>query len=115
LFYGFQEIVEYLINDCGCSPEITDEMLQQTPVHYACLGGHLEIIKYLASEYKCNTEARDKLNHTPLCIASVSSYSIRSNVINTEVVSYLILEQGCDPEAEALEGTSPIELLYSYG
>jgi hypothetical protein len=38
-----------------------------------------------------------------------------SNNINTEVVSYLILEQGCDPEAEALNGDSPVKYFYQYG
>jgi ankyrin repeat protein len=114
-FCGFQEIVKYFINDCGCTAEVTDETFQWTPLHWACHGGHLEIIKYLASECKCNTEARDKLNHTPLCIASKPSHSGSGPHINTEVVSYLILEQGCDPEAEALTSESPLKFLYRYG
>jgi ankyrin repeat protein len=117
-YHGFQKIVDYLINDCGCSPEVTDDQLQQTPLHWACAGGHLEIVKYLANECKCNTEARDKLKHTPLFIASLpsdSSSGPNNNNINTEVVSYLILEQGCDPDAENVEGVSPIQLFYING
>ena len=112
-YFGFQKIVKYLINDCGCSPEVRDEKLLQTPLHFACAGGHLEIIKYLTIECKCNTEARDKLNCTPLFLACTCS-SDGSN-FNTEVVSYLILELGCDPEAEGFKGASPIESFYHYG
>ena len=115
-YSGFQKIVKYLINDCGCSPEVRDEKLLRTPLHWACAGGHLEIIKYLAKECKCNTEARDKLDRTPLylaCTCIVPDSSDGSN-FDIEVVSYLILELGCDPEAEASEGASPIGLFYFY-
>ena len=113
-YRGFQEIVKYLINECGCSAEIRDEILQ-TPLHWACAGGHLEIIKYLINECKCNKEARDKLNYTPLYIASRCLHSSSGPTINNEVVSYLILEHGCDPEAETLNGDSPMRLFYHCG
>ena len=113
-YRGFQEIVKYLINDCGCSAEVTDEILQ-TPLHWACAGGHLDIIKYLINECKCNKEVRDKLNYTPLCIASRCMHSSSGPNINNEVVSYLILEHGCDPEAETLNGDSPMRLFYHCG
>ena len=112
-YNGFQKIVKYLINDCGCSPEVRDEKSLYTPLHFACAGGHLETIKYLAIECKCNTEARDEFNCTPLYQACTCS-SDGSN-FNTEVVSYLILEVGCDPKAEDFEGTSPMKLFYQYG
>ena len=70
---GFNEFVQYLINDCGCSPEVKDEMAQRTPLHFACIGGHLEIVKYLTRECKYNTEARDKYNCTPLYLACASN------------------------------------------
>ena len=114
-YCGFQEIVKYLINDCGCNPEITDEKLHQTPLHWAGAGGQLDIIKYLVNECKCNKEARDKLNYTPLCVASQRLLSSSGSNINNEVVSYLILEHGCDPEAEALNGDSSMRLLYRQG
>ena len=114
-YCGFQEIVKYLINDCGCSPEVRDKALLRTPLHWACAEGHLNIIKYLVNECKCNQEARDKLNFTPLCIASQYLHSSSGSNINNEVVSYLILEHGCDPEAEALNGDSPMRVFYHYG
>ena len=115
-YLGFHKIVKYLINDCGCSPEVRDEKSLQTPLHWACAGGHLDIIKYLAIECKCNIEARNILDCTPLYLASciVPNSSNGSN-IDTEVVTYLILELGCDPEAEGFKGESPIELFYHYG
>ena len=109
---GCLEVVQYLISECGCSPEVTEKTYQQTPLHYACDGGNLEIIKYLVSECKCNAEARDKFNRTPLYLVSHPSHSVSH--INTEIVSYLI-SQGCDPEAEALDGKSPIRFFYTYG
>ena len=114
-YCGFQEIVKYLINDCGCSPEVRDKALLRTPLHWACASGHLNIIKYLINECKCNKEARDKLNYTPLCIASQRLHSSSGSNINNEVVSYLILEHDCDPEAKNLKGVSPMKYFYQYG
>ena len=110
---GSQKIVEYLIKDCGCSPEVTDENIQYTSLHWACSGGHLDTVKYLASECKCNTEARDKLNCTPLCVASLLPHSNINT--STDIITYLILEQGCDPGAETLDGDSPMKYFYQYG
>ena len=113
---GFLELVQYLINECGCSPEVTDETSQRTSFHHACHGGHLEIIKYLANECKCNTEARDKLDYTPLYLVScVVPNSSGGSDIYTEVVPYLILELGCDPEAETLDGSTPMKNFYRFG
>ena len=114
-YFGFQKIVKYLINDCGCSPEVRDEESLQTPLHFACHGGHLEIIKYLANECKCNIEAKNKFSCTPLHVASCIFYSSSGSKIDTEVLSYLILELGCDPEAEGLGGTTPMEFFYLCG
>ena len=113
--YGFLELVQYFISECGCSPKVTDEISQRTPLHYACRGGQLEVIKYLANECKCNTEAKDKLNYTPLYLASCVVPSSDGSSIYTEVVPYLILELGCDPEAETLEGASPMTNFYRFG
>ena len=116
---GFQEIVKYLINECGCSPEVRNETTEATPLHDACLGGHLGIVRYLASECKCDTEARDKQNCTPLLYAScsliASSRSTRNTKTDMVLLQYLILEQDCDPEAESLDGQSPISKFYHYG
>ena len=115
-YRGFQKIVKYLINDCGCSPEVRDKKSLQTPLHFACAGGHLEIMKYLANECKCNIEARDKFYRTPLYLASCGLLISSSGFdFNIEVVSYLILELGCDPEAEDYRGISPIDFFYHCG
>ena len=114
---GLLELVKYLINDCGCNPEVPDEISKKTPLHWACAGRRLEIIKYLASECKCNVEARDKMDFTPLHVASLPSRSgsgYRCN-INTNIISYLILELGCDPEAKNSESETPMKYFYEYG
>ena len=113
-YYGFLELVQYFIKERGFSPEGTDGTHQRTSFHWACLGGHLETIKYLAGECKCNTEARDKDNATPLYLTSRIVPSSGPEIF-TEVVPYLILEQGCDPEAETLDGSSPMKNFYRYG
>ena len=110
--------------------------MRQTPLHLACLNNHLDIVKYLTRECKCNTEARDKYNRTALYLASNSApqgqlqqdllpllfsqqtaaeYDSNEYNINTEIVSYLLFEQGCNPEAEALDGTSPVFSFYYVG
>ena len=119
------KIARYLINCCGCSPEVRDE-IQRTPLHLACLCGRLEMVKYLTSEYGCNTGIRDKFDCTPLDLAcngialspfvplQNSGHKTSDRHVKIEVTNFLIKEQGCDPEAETLYGTSPILHLYCH-
>ena len=130
---GHYKVVRYLISHCGCSPEVRDDEMEHTPLHLACSISHLEIVKYLTSECRCNLEARDKYNRTPLFLAYASykkqlqpvshssqesGYNARANgecIIKAEVVSYLILEQGCNPDAKTVFGESPILQFYLDG
>ena len=43
-----------------------DAFTRSTPLHCAASHGHLEIVRYLVKEKKCNVACRDKFDNTPL-------------------------------------------------
>ena len=72
--------MNFLILECKCSPNRIDN-IGRTPLHCACLGGFPEVVKYLATEHKCNPELGN--NEAPLHIAA--------NRGHLAVVQYLIM------------------------
>ena len=54
------------------------------PLHDACVGGHLDVIKYLIEVRKCVVLVKDSNNSTPLHFASLSG--------QLKVVKYFIEE-----------------------
>ena len=58
-----------------------------TPLHYACIGGHLAAVRALASELQANLTLRDAKGNTPLLLAAESGHE--------EVVVALLHEYGC--------------------
>ena len=60
------QIVQYLIEK-GADIEAQNQY-QYTPLHIACLKGHLEIVQYLI-EKRANIEAKNKNQKTPLHFA----------------------------------------------
>ena len=95
-FSGSVELVSYLIKVAGC--DINARGLEgRTILHWACEKNHLEVVKFLVTEIKCDLEAEDEYNDRPLHIACAFSGSV-------ELVSYLIKVAGCDINTRGLEG-----------
>ena len=60
-----------------------------TPLHVACAGGNLEVIKYLVTEQKCNPSCTNIDGAIPLFHACQLGH--------IDIVSYLVTECKCDP------------------
>lgn len=63
---GDLEEVRSLLQCGNIDVDCTDQY-GQTPAHYACTGGHLDVITMLVSEYKADLDKRDD---TPLLVAA---------------------------------------------
>ena len=94
--------IHYLIKDLGCDPAIpnTDNDM---PIHIACLGGQLIVVKYLINEQRC----RGQYGTTPLHYASQNGH--------TDIIKYLIAEHGCDPALPNNNGNMSIHIACLFG
>ena len=118
--------MKYLISELDCDPQIGSSD-SQTPLHYAALNGHLDIVKSLISQYNCNPRCSTNKGATPLHFACEKSpkYVINQSKCNPEhgsftplpssasygqlaVVKYLISELGCDPQIADSNGLTPL-------
>jgi ankyrin repeat protein len=48
---------------------------QRIALHYACQGGHQEVVRVLVGELKSRTDTKDKLGSTPRQIALLNGHS----------------------------------------
>ena len=92
--------------------EIKDGELGLTPLHYACLYGHFEIIQYLCSSKKCNPSSKTFDGKTALHMASSCSL-LDVNIL--EIVRYLVKVTNCDVNTTNTNGFTPLMLLLQHG
>ena len=92
-------IVEYLIHK-GCNTKIKNTN-QNTPVHVACLLGHLPVIKYFIDNNYVDKDIKGQNDCTLLHFACKGGY--------LPIVEYLI-DQGCDPQIHDKDGNTPVHL-----
>ena len=78
------EIGKYNVNDTGAGGYYTKE----TPLHSACRGGHLDMVRMLISEFKADMNIVDEFENTPLHVAAWYG--------KEDVALALINEFGCD-------------------
>ncbi|XP_053168460.1 ankyrin repeat domain-containing protein 2 isoform X2 [Hemicordylus capensis] len=90
---GKVRVVEKFLTD-GNSPDTCDE-LDSTAMHWACRGGHLDVVKLL-QEKGANLNVKDKLLSTPLHVATRTGMA--------EIVEHLINNgvdvNSCDREGD---------------
>ena len=93
------EIVDYLINDCGFSPN-TPGWMNRIPLHYTAESGHIKPLKHLTTEFDCNPVAVDDNGNTPLHCAAAQGC--------LETVKYLTLDMNCDHSPIDNYGNTPL-------
>ena len=76
-------------------------METQTPLHQACINGHIQIVQYLV-EKGSNIEAKDQYQQTSLHIASYWG--------RTDVVKYLV-SKGANKNAKDADGKTPYDIV----
>ena len=62
------DIVKFLTVEKHCDP-MSQDILGNTVLHHAVLGGHLEIVKFLIEELKCPPDISGSCNKTPIHMA----------------------------------------------
>ena len=84
----------------------TEGYYRETPLHYACRGGHLDIVRMLISEFKADMNIVDILNRTPLhgaaeygkedvALALIQEFSCDTNFNSSRTVLHSACEGGC--------------------
>ena len=100
-FHGNLGMMKLLVEMYG-NAEAKDEN-QQTPLHLACMQGHLEIAQYLYYECGCNLQSEDKDGWKPIELAGFHN--------QTEIVKYFDVH-GQSPKADFLKLFQEIDQLY---
>ena len=96
-------IVQLLVTTYDCSPLQTD-IYEYIALHYAALGGHLDIVQYFIHECYVDPMSEGRWCTVPLHLAVCSEEEVfRNLVVNMETklktVKYLIEQCNCDPMA----------------
>ena len=73
-----------------------------SPLHIACLNGHLNVTKYFITEQNCDPTSQNQDGWTPLHCAS------RGGHMN--IIQYLITEKCCDPKIPKSDGALPLHI-----
>ena len=88
VIFGHLDILQYLVNQ-GADPTLADKNhAALTPFFWACLRGHMSIVKYFIEDMKVDP------NHCQVGEETALSYATRENHLH--IVQYLI-HQGADP------------------
>ncbi|KAL5463695.1 hypothetical protein EMCRGX_G032620 [Ephydatia muelleri] len=89
-----------LIDELNCESN-TKGSKGTIPLHYAALGGHVEIVRKLVHEYQCDVMAKEDNGDTPLHSAAFGG--------SLSTVCTLIDEFKCDPNTKGSKGTIPLQ------
>ena len=102
--HGLLQIIQYLIEKQNIDKD-SKGANQRTPLHYACLNNHLEIVEYLLSQ-KANLEAKDKNEKTPLHYACEGCFL---------PIAEFLISKGADIEATDKYKRTPLYLASQEG
>ena len=98
------DVVKYLNTEHNCNPQCSDNE-GETPFHYACASGLLEIVQYFHKEKLSDLVHTARSGDTPL------HFACKYNQV--EIVKFLLSTGECDPLIKNAEGLTPVELATS--
>ena len=104
--YGWLDIVIDLITKYKCDTNCKDSR-GHTPLHYAAINNHLEVVRYLINEQHCNPMTYIYGNSD-----TILHYSCRCGHLN--ITQYLISEAHCSPSCENKDGDTPLHVACEY-
>ncbi|KAH3762764.1 uncharacterized protein Pelo_5377 [Pelomyxa schiedti] len=104
---GYVKTTRYLIEECHCDVNITEESEGITPLHMACALGHAYLAYILVKQYQADVNVRNASWETPLVRAVIRG---RLNVVR-------VLIQNCnaDPTLRDKYGCTPCEIANTTG
>ncbi len=82
----------------------------RTPLHWAVLGGHKELIKFLLAK-KAEINARDSNDISPLHLVGVEKYESQEK----QDLAMLLVKNGADVNAKDKEGNTPLHFAAAWG
>lgn len=94
-----------LLLSSGADPGVQNAF-GNTPLHMACLNGHLSICQELVA-YNANIEACNYRGQTPLHVAAASSHGV-------DCLTFL-LEQGANINKQSADGRTPLHMTAIHG
>ena len=95
------EIFKYLVAEHKCRVQCQDK-LGQTPLHYACASGQLNIVQYLHREKLSDLTHTTPSGNTPLHFAC--------KFRQVEITQFLLSTGECKALCENAEGLTPLEM-----
>jgi ankyrin repeat protein len=95
------EAVRFLLNH-GAAINVTDSYWQ-TPLHFAAMEGHFEVVKFLVETERANTYLWNRYYATPYDLATMDGYD--------DIATFLLLNK-CHGD---LEGQQQQEILLRVG
>ena len=98
------DVFNYLVAQQKCEAQCKDND-GQTPLHYACASGQLDIVQYFHREKLSNLVQRTLSDDTPLHLACKSN--------QLEITKFLLSTGECDPLCKNAEGMTPLEITTS--
>ena len=110
---GNLEIVKYLMKKILRYKSIRDIFSDSTshkttPTHVAALKGHINIVKYLIEECRCDPNLPGGVQgRAPLFQAAQEGH--------LSIVKFLIIKCGCDPASRDIDQTTPLHLAAKNG
>lgn len=89
-----------------CDPNCMDND-RAIPLHLACKGGNLDLVKYLVIMKKCDQNTEDETGKKPLHYAALAGH--------LGIAKYLIDEKECNAIVTNSEGKTPLHLACEFG
>ena len=103
--HGWTDTTIDLITKYKFDPNCKDSH-GHTPLHYAVINNHLEVVRYFINEQHCDPMTSDNDDNTPLHLAGCYG--------QLNIVKYLISEANCDPSCENKYNNTPLHYACQY-
>ena len=81
---------------------LLSDKFNNSPLHFAAAFGHLDVVKFLTEDMKCDSNLKGRYGRTPLHYASENGH--------LEVVKYLVDTLHCDPLCAGKKKQTPLHL-----
>ena len=99
--HGWMDIIIDLIAKCKCDTNCKDSH-GHTPLQYAVINNHLEVVRYFINEQRCDPMTRDNDGDTLAHLAC--QYG------NVHMLQYLLSTGKVDPLAKNNQGKTPVDI-----